>query len=316
MKTIGQINMLIFLTTQVGTFPIKYLGVPINPSWLHVIDWLPLVEKNNKKLDIWKGGLMSIAGRVVLIDASLSNTAIYLLPKTIIEKLDKTRRTFFWQGGGTKKKYHLIRWTKICKHEKKGGLGIRNLRKMNISLMTKWWWKLDNEIGLWQEIVRFKYLKNDPIHIVRHRQNDSAIWFDLLKIKDVYLQGRKMVVRNGQKTLFWKDTWVFERPLASLFPDLFKICLQLNASVAFVKQNSANFSRWLVDGLRNDWEQIMCRVNEISVTNDEDRVIWNFGKKARFSVRSMYKALTVDDSGPYFKKIWKGKIPAKIKIFL
>jgi hypothetical protein len=185
-----------------GTFPIKYPGVPISPSRLHVIDWLPLVEKNNKRLDIWKGGLMSIAGRVVLIDASLSNTttyhmSIYLLPKTITEKLDKTRRTFFWQGGGTKKKYHLIRWTNICKHKKKGGLGIRNLRKMNISLMTKWWWKLDNETGLWQEIVRFKYLKNDSIHTVRHRRNDSAIWFDLLKIKDVYLQERKMVVRNG-----------------------------------------------------------------------------------------------------------------------
>ena len=93
---------------QTGIFPIKYLGVPVSPSRLHVIDWLPLVEKNNKKLDPWKGSMMSIAGRTVLINSSLSNSpiyrmSIYLLPKTIIARMDKVRRKFFWQGGGTKK---------------------------------------------------------------------------------------------------------------------------------------------------------------------------------------------------------------------
>jgi len=32
--------------------------------------------------------------------------SVYLLPKTIVSKMDKIRRFFFWQGGGTKKKYH------------------------------------------------------------------------------------------------------------------------------------------------------------------------------------------------------------------
>jgi len=40
---------------QIGTFPIKYLGVPVSPSRLHVADWLPLVDKNAKKLDVWQG---------------------------------------------------------------------------------------------------------------------------------------------------------------------------------------------------------------------------------------------------------------------
>ena len=74
---------------QIGLFPIKYLGVPVSPSRLKIKDWLPLVEKGNKKLDIWKGGLLSMAGRTVLISASLNNTptyhmSVYLLPKTTI----------------------------------------------------------------------------------------------------------------------------------------------------------------------------------------------------------------------------------------
>lgn len=94
---------------QVGLFPIKYLGVPISPSWLHVADWIPLYEKNGKKLDVWKGGSMSIAGRTTLINSSLSNSFIchmsmYWLPQTTVTALDRQRRSFFWQGGGQKKK--------------------------------------------------------------------------------------------------------------------------------------------------------------------------------------------------------------------
>lgn len=44
---------------QIGLFPIKYLGVPVSPSRLHVSDRMPLVDKSNKKLDVWKGGNMS-----------------------------------------------------------------------------------------------------------------------------------------------------------------------------------------------------------------------------------------------------------------
>jgi hypothetical protein len=55
---------------QIEYFPIKYLGVPVSPSRLHVIDWLPLLEKNAKRLDVWKGSSMSIAGRSTLISST------------------------------------------------------------------------------------------------------------------------------------------------------------------------------------------------------------------------------------------------------
>jgi hypothetical protein len=51
---------------------------------------------------------MSYGGRTILINVSLSNSAIYymsmfLLPKTTIKNLDKQRRRFFWQGGVIRK---------------------------------------------------------------------------------------------------------------------------------------------------------------------------------------------------------------------
>jgi hypothetical protein len=60
-----------------------------------------------------------------------------------------------------------------------GRLGIKDLKKMNISLLMKWWWKLDNENGLCQDIVSSNILRTS------HRHNNSTIWYDLPKVKDV-----------------------------------------------------------------------------------------------------------------------------------
>jgi hypothetical protein len=65
--------------------------------------------------------------------------SMFLLPKTNVERMKKTRRKFFWQGGRLKKKYHLVRWELVCKAKKKGGLGLKDLKRMNLSLLCKWW---------------------------------------------------------------------------------------------------------------------------------------------------------------------------------
>ena len=181
---------------QVGSFPLKYLGVPISPSRLHVKNWDNLIEKNAKKLMSWKGNSLSIAGRTILINSSLSTTFIYhmsmyLLPKTVTARLDKQRRTFFWEDNSIKRNYHLIKWSTICQSKEKGGLGIKSIGKMNISLLCKWWWKLDNEKGLWQDIVKAKYFRGSLISTIKHKLDDSPVWSDLLSVRSFYLSGRK-----------------------------------------------------------------------------------------------------------------------------
>lgn len=57
------------------------------------------------------------------------------------------------------------------------------------------------ESGLWQTIVTHKYLRKDTISSVKHKQTDSPVWSNLLKIKNVYLQGWKVSVKDGKITL-------------------------------------------------------------------------------------------------------------------
>jgi hypothetical protein len=112
--------------------------------------------------------------------------------------MNRTRKKFFWQGNNVKKKYYLVKWSAIARPKRKGGLGIKDLRRMNISMLCKWWWKIENEEGLWQEIVRKKYKIKGGIVQLRTKQSNSPLWNDLIKIKDLYLKGRVMKIGNGE----------------------------------------------------------------------------------------------------------------------
>jgi hypothetical protein len=69
-----------YFNCQIGLFPLKYLGVSIAASRLDVVDWAKMEEKSVKKLDIWQGNSLSIAGRTTLINSSLINSTIYRMP--------------------------------------------------------------------------------------------------------------------------------------------------------------------------------------------------------------------------------------------
>jgi hypothetical protein len=57
-------------------------------------------------------------------------------------------------------------------------------------------------------------------------------------------------------------------------------------------------------------------VENFLVTSYSDIISWKIEKSGKFTVKYMYNGMTKNDSGLYHKRIWKGKIPPKIKIFL
>jgi hypothetical protein len=53
-----------------------------------------------------------------------------------------------WQGGHNSRKYHLVDWDTVCLPKDQGGLGVLDLRVMNICLLAKWLWNLEFSDGL------------------------------------------------------------------------------------------------------------------------------------------------------------------------
>ena len=91
-----------------GSFPIRYLGIPIHYRKLSNRDWMKIQERIEKCLSSWKGKKISIGGHLTLINSVLSSLPIYMMsffkiPKGVCKKLDYFRSRFFWQSDEHKK---------------------------------------------------------------------------------------------------------------------------------------------------------------------------------------------------------------------
>jgi hypothetical protein len=91
-------------------------------------------RKNPKEIGWMAIASLSYGGKLILLNACLScirtyAMSMYMLPKIIIKRMDSVRQRFFWQGNSVKKKYYLVTWTVITRPKKKGGLGVKDLRK-------------------------------------------------------------------------------------------------------------------------------------------------------------------------------------------
>lgn len=72
----------------IGTLPLKYLRVPLHHSNLTRVDLQPLVDKLLHRIVGWRGKLLSLAARALLIKSCLASIPIYLLPFIKFPKWD------------------------------------------------------------------------------------------------------------------------------------------------------------------------------------------------------------------------------------
>jgi hypothetical protein len=89
--------------------------------------------------------------------------SFFLLRKGIPHKLDYYRSRFFWQGYSEKKKYRLVKWSTVCKPKDQGGLGVYDLQVKNFALLGKWLLKLLTEDGVWQTVLKRKYVGSKSV---------------------------------------------------------------------------------------------------------------------------------------------------------
>ncbi|KAL0293843.1 UNVERIFIED_CONTAM: hypothetical protein Sradi_6917400 [Sesamum radiatum] len=102
---------------QEGSLPIKYLGVPLSSSRLTRTDCQPLLDKLARRLAGWNHLTLSLAGRTQVIKSVLNSLHIYwasafLLPKAIIQILERKMREFLWKGSSGSG-YAKVSWAQI-----------------------------------------------------------------------------------------------------------------------------------------------------------------------------------------------------------
>ena len=120
---------------------ITYLELSLNTGRLSKLYWKPRIKKIQKRLARWKGKLLSLGGRVTMINQSYLSMyfiSFFSLSRRVEREIDTLRRKFLWDGTQKEGKgFCLISWKRVCKRRKFGGLGITNLWNFNKALHIK-----------------------------------------------------------------------------------------------------------------------------------------------------------------------------------
>ena len=120
----------------------KYLGFPIKHPGRQRHDYDFILDRVKKKLASWKANLLSMVGRMILIQASSSAIPSYVmqstcLPSNILKGIDRVNRNFLWGSSDHTKKMHWVNWNEVTKPKELGGLGLQSTKGRNMALLAK-----------------------------------------------------------------------------------------------------------------------------------------------------------------------------------
>jgi len=127
-----------------------------------------------------------------------------------------------------------------------------------------------------------------------------------------------MKVGNGKNSSFLHDRWCGLVSLADKFPELYKISVEQDCSVEYMKLKNwrPSFRRWLHEDLQCQYRRLHDIVFRYGTNFDKDRAKWDYEKSGLFSVKSIYKHMFRNSEDVDSKQLWKAKIPLKVKIFM
>ena len=295
-----------------------YLGLPLSHKRPNRSQVQFIMEKVRRKLANWKTAFLSKAGRLCLIQSTLSTIPAYYmqaiaLPKATSRSIDQICNNFLWGDSGGKNKLHLVDREPTFLPKSAGGLGICHQESMNTALMAKLGWKLSQEDAtLASKCIFSKYIHKN--HVTKFKYG-SPVWKSVGKGWDLLGNNSAWILGNGQSVSVWKDRWLGVRPLRELVSGpLSPIDENLKVSDLLVDNtwNLLKISTPLPDHLSSF-------ILSLSISaNRPDSLVSSFVGPRGFSVAQAYKALRSSSHLPpatNLNWLWRASCLPKLKFF-
>jgi len=312
------------LGCSIGDLPFTYLGLPLSLYKPSIAGFWPLTTKCERRLVAFSS-FLNEAGRLQLTNSILTALPMfamssYLLPKTIVEQIDKFKRHCLWRGADTNsKKPPKAAWPKCCLPKEEGGLGILNINKQNESLLFKHLHKFFNkDTTPWVQLIWDKYYSGSkllPSSDVPFR--GSFWWRDILKSLNSYKNLATLTIRSGSTCLLWYDSWT-DDPLKQQYPELFSFAINPKISLA-TASSYANlrslFHLPLSPEAYLQYLNLKAIIQNLQLTNECD--IWSYNNgHTTFSSHYAYLHLVGHHNPhPVFHWLWNSFSQNKRKIF-
>lgn len=146
--------------------PTKYLGAPLVQGRIKIQYFSYLLDNLSNKVSGWMRNLLSMSGRIALIQSVLSSMSTHVMsvlpvPKKTLKQMQSLISNFLWNQG-EEKRHHWVSNEKICKPREEGGLGIRSLVDNMKALHGKLAWRFLEQNNLWARYVKSRFTNGKP----------------------------------------------------------------------------------------------------------------------------------------------------------
>ncbi|XP_010495645.1 PREDICTED: uncharacterized protein LOC104772766 [Camelina sativa] len=290
-----------------GSFPVRYLGVPLSSKKMTRQDFQPLLDRIRAKFNSWTVRKLSFAGRIQLIQSVVYSTitfwaSIFVLPNGLLEEIESMCSAFLWKGSPDSALGAKVSWDSVCTPKENGGLGLKRLVNWNKVLALKLIWG----VSFWE---------------VNATSAGSWIWRSLCKLRPLARPFVVCEVGSGITCNFWTDNWTSLGPLLDITgeagPRVSGLPLHVVVADAVVNGQwwiSTSRSRSpIIQLLKSCLPPIPSSV--VTQGEDEDdQFLWKIGDAQAsdsFSTAATWKYLY--PPGPivdWFDSVWiKGRIP-------
>ncbi|KAF9624334.1 hypothetical protein IFM89_009617 [Coptis chinensis] len=293
-----------------GTLPEKYLGVPLISGKVTKAALTPLIDKIRTRASGWAGKMLSFQGRVVLARHVLNsihvhNMAIYKWPKAVVKECETIIRNFIWSGNPAERKAITVSWEKSCKPTEEGGLGIRRLKDINLSMLMKQAWILLTEEGDWPEFMRGKYINRTGGW---SNYKTSTVWTGIKWALNEMAPLHGWNVGNGEAINIWRENWLLQKPICDFFQEERKEILKYQARLSECIQGD----RW---AFSIEMTQVLHHLGiDISKlpqpdSSKEDSRVWMASTTGKFIVVAAHEAIRTKAPQPAWSEfIWSSKV--------
>jgi len=195
---------------------------------------------------------------LTLLKSTLCSLPIYFkslftIAASIASPLEKIMRDSLWNSTDTGNGLYWVKCNGVCRPKQERGLGIRPLCVMNDALKAQWLWRFAKEDdAMWKNVIKAKYgidefgwsKKSSCSHGV-------GCWKPILTGLECFKSLVHFEVKDDSTMLFWHDVWCGDRPLKTLFPDLFRMARLKYATVQEVVSWNGDISHWNLAFVRN-----------------------------------------------------------------
>jgi hypothetical protein len=160
------------------------------------------------------------SSRLTLIKSCLASVPVYLLSfikflKCDIRLIETQLAHCLWNNNEECHKYHLASWKHVTLKRDYGGLGVPNLRELNLCLLGSWMRRYaQDKDKTWRMLIDFKYITNSPNIFTCRDQGASNFWSGVLWATKVAKMGYRWKIGNGKSIRFWEDIWLGSSSLA------------------------------------------------------------------------------------------------------